>query len=165
VLEARDRLGGRIWTTTFAGGSAVDLGASWIHGVGPGITDAEDEQGEWKGQENPVYTLAKAHKIKTWRTWAEGEEGTKVDVFMPDGSRQLPPKFWKQVDAVEDFVDEEKTWKAKVHESFGDYLFRTLWQGQPNAGDAKVLQDFAMNYNYCLANGADPYEISAKYID
>jgi len=43
VLEARDRLGGRIWTTTFAGGSAVDIGASWIHGVGPGITDAEDE--------------------------------------------------------------------------------------------------------------------------
>lgn len=41
---------------------------------------------------------------------------------MPDGSRQLPPKFWKQVDAVEDFVDDEKTWKAKVSESFGDYL-------------------------------------------
>lgn len=61
VLEARDRLGGRIWSTSFAGGSAVELGASWIHGVGPGITDPEDEQGVWKGEENPVFTLAKAH--------------------------------------------------------------------------------------------------------
>lgn len=111
-----------------------------------------------------MYTLAKAHKIKTWRTWAEGEEGTTVDVFMPDGSKQLPPKFWKQVDAVEDFVDDEKTLKAKVSESFGDYLYKTLWKDQPNTEAAKVLQHFAMDYNFCLANGADPYEISAKYI-
>lgn len=32
VLEARDRIGGRIWTETIAG-QRVDLGASWIHGV------------------------------------------------------------------------------------------------------------------------------------
>ncbi len=32
VLEARDRIGGRIWTSNF-GGQPIDLGASWIHGV------------------------------------------------------------------------------------------------------------------------------------
>lgn len=32
VLEARDRIGGRIWTET-VGGQTFDLGASWIHGV------------------------------------------------------------------------------------------------------------------------------------
>ena len=32
VLEARDRIGGRIWTET-VGGQRLDLGASWIHGV------------------------------------------------------------------------------------------------------------------------------------
>lgn len=32
VLEARERIGGRIWTATI-GGLPVDLGASWIHGV------------------------------------------------------------------------------------------------------------------------------------
>jgi monoamine oxidase len=31
VLEARDRIGGRIWTDR-GSGSAVDLGASWLHG-------------------------------------------------------------------------------------------------------------------------------------
>ena len=33
VLEARDRIGGRIWTDSIGGGVPVDLGASWIHGV------------------------------------------------------------------------------------------------------------------------------------
>ncbi|WP_353809716.1 flavin monoamine oxidase family protein [Agromyces sp. SYSU T00194] len=32
VLEARDRVGGRVWTDR-TGGHATDLGASWIHGV------------------------------------------------------------------------------------------------------------------------------------
>ncbi len=31
VLEARDRLGGRIWTTEFVG-LPLDLGAAWVHG-------------------------------------------------------------------------------------------------------------------------------------
>jgi hypothetical protein len=33
VLEARDRLGGRIWTSDAWDGLPVDLGASWIHGT------------------------------------------------------------------------------------------------------------------------------------
>lgn len=33
VLEARDRIGGRIWTDRIGQGIPVDLGASWIHGV------------------------------------------------------------------------------------------------------------------------------------
>ncbi|MYA15559.1 MAG: FAD-dependent oxidoreductase [Gammaproteobacteria bacterium] len=33
VLEARDRIGGRIWTSKIGGTAPVDLGASWIHGI------------------------------------------------------------------------------------------------------------------------------------
>ncbi|MGB1236911.1 MAG: flavin monoamine oxidase family protein [Pseudomonadales bacterium] len=33
VLEARERIGGRVWTSHLWPSSAVDLGASWIHGV------------------------------------------------------------------------------------------------------------------------------------
>lgn len=33
VLEARDRIGGRIWTDRAWGDTAIDLGAFWIHGV------------------------------------------------------------------------------------------------------------------------------------
>ena len=36
VLEARSRVGGRINTDTM-GTTKVDMGASWIHGIGPGL--------------------------------------------------------------------------------------------------------------------------------
>ena len=38
VLEANNRIGGRIKTVAI-GDSTTDLGASWIHGIGPGAPD------------------------------------------------------------------------------------------------------------------------------
>jgi phytoene dehydrogenase-like protein len=52
VLEARDRIGGRIWTQEKFLGGPIDLGASWIHG----------------GSDNPLHHLAEAHDIKTVKT-------------------------------------------------------------------------------------------------
>jgi len=44
VLEARDRLGGRIWTSNKWPEIPLDLGATWIHGVkGNPITGLADE--------------------------------------------------------------------------------------------------------------------------
>ncbi len=44
ILEARDRIGGRIWTSTKWPDLPVDLGASWIHGVdGNPISALADE--------------------------------------------------------------------------------------------------------------------------
>ena len=38
MLEARNRTGGRIFTDVM-GSNKVDMGASWIHGIGPGLGD------------------------------------------------------------------------------------------------------------------------------
>lgn len=54
VLEARDRRGGRIWTSRAIGGIPLDLGASWIHG----------DQGP-DGEGSPIYELAQKHGIAT----------------------------------------------------------------------------------------------------
>ncbi len=44
VVEARDRVGGRVWTSHQWDDSPLDLGASWIHGVkGNPLTDLADE--------------------------------------------------------------------------------------------------------------------------
>jgi monoamine oxidase len=48
VLEARDRIGGRIWTDTSLG-FPLDLGASWIHGV----------------TNNPIFKIARDNTIET----------------------------------------------------------------------------------------------------
>lgn len=46
ILEARDRIGGRIWTENVGGTIPVDLGASWIHGVrGNPIADVARRSG------------------------------------------------------------------------------------------------------------------------
>ena len=51
VLEARERIGGRIWTS-HALGLPADLGASWIHGF----------------EDNPIARLARRHAITIVRT-------------------------------------------------------------------------------------------------
>ena len=60
VLEARDRIGGRIWTSTSWPDLPVDLGASWIHG----------------SDGNPVYDEANRLGLAT----------TVFDVGSPDGA-------------------------------------------------------------------------------
>ncbi len=46
VIEARDRIGGRIWTDTAWSDCPLDLGASWIHGVtGNPITELAAQSG------------------------------------------------------------------------------------------------------------------------
>ncbi len=46
VVEARPRIGGRVWTSDLGSGWPVDLGACWIHGAdGNPLTDLADELG------------------------------------------------------------------------------------------------------------------------
>ena len=55
ILEARDRVGGRIWTEPIKIDNStifLDLGASWIHGT----------------KYNPIYAIAKKHNITTHPT-------------------------------------------------------------------------------------------------
>ena len=61
VLEARNRTGGRINTETM-GSTKVDMGASWIHGIGPGLGDDP----KYLGKNNPIYTIAQDNKIATY---------------------------------------------------------------------------------------------------
>lgn len=52
VLEARDRIGGRTWTSSTWGDTPIDLGASWIHGA----------------QDNPLTDLAQKANAQTLAT-------------------------------------------------------------------------------------------------
>ncbi|MCU0482642.1 MAG: FAD-dependent oxidoreductase [Anaerolineae bacterium] len=49
VIEARDRIGGRVWTDTRLDNTPLDLGASWIHGI----------------EDNPVWALVREYGIQT----------------------------------------------------------------------------------------------------
>jgi phytoene dehydrogenase-like protein len=69
ILEANGRVGGRV-NTEKMGEHYVDMGASWIHGLGPGC--GEDE--EWRSKLNPIYTIALDNGIETVKTWDDEEE-------------------------------------------------------------------------------------------
>jgi len=67
VLEARSRVGGRIWTSRKWEDAPLDLGASWIHGVSG----------------NPIAKLAKENRIKTVETdyenhWIYDADGNEL---------------------------------------------------------------------------------------
>jgi phytoene dehydrogenase-like protein len=79
ILEARNRTGGRIHTekALIEGTEFIaDLGASWIHGLGPGANDSE----KWIGQLNPIYIIAKDHEVETAACW-NGDRNEKHQIL------------------------------------------------------------------------------------
>src|SRR4029078_2938213 len=55
VLEARDRIGGRIWTQPLSDGSPVDRGGAWL---GP--------------DHDPTFTRAREVDVSSYKTWVHG---------------------------------------------------------------------------------------------
>lgn len=80
VLEARDRIGGRIWTASIGDGAPVDLGASWIHGIAG----------------NPIATIASENDIDLIHT-DYGNETVHVhgDTVGPPKPGRVLNGFWK----------------------------------------------------------------------
>ena len=55
VLEARDRIGGRIWTQPLSDGSPVDRGGAWI-----------------APKHDAIFALAREVGVSTYKTWVKG---------------------------------------------------------------------------------------------
>lgn len=55
VLEARDRVGGRIWTQQLSDGSAIDRGGAWL-----------------APRHNAILALARSMGVSTYKTWVKG---------------------------------------------------------------------------------------------
>ena len=55
VLEARDRVGGRIWTDHLSDGSPIDRGGAWL-----------------APQHEAVFRLAGEVGVSTYKTWVKG---------------------------------------------------------------------------------------------
>lgn len=92
VLEARDRVGGRVWTER-SDGVVTDLGASWIHG----ITDS------------PVAAAAEAFGMRTVEFTVGGyqSDSRPIAYYGPDGVRLSDA-------AVQSFVDDIRALDAAL---------------------------------------------------
>ena len=94
VLEARARLGGRIWTERSWGDVAVDLGASWIHGI----------------RGNPLAVLVRRWQIPTCATDYEG----MTHFYAADGTRLAPREYARLHSRFEQLLDEMEERRAAL---------------------------------------------------
>jgi CubicO group peptidase (beta-lactamase class C family)/monoamine oxidase len=135
ILEAQDRIGGRVWTDTLGESIAVDLGASWIHGeLGNPLTELADEHGVIRAKtdyENDV---------------TYNESGIEIEIN-EDIWDDFQDATWDAPDAAlseiyEDFIEEnELDEEEKVYLSF---LINT-----------SIENEFAADFTQLSANSLD----------
>lgn len=93
VLEARNRIGGRVVTENFQG-YGLDMGASWIHGI----------------ENNPIYDLAKAHQLKTIQThYADTTPYSQFDSYLlydSNGKIVSEKDMQENIKLAEEFSDQ-----------------------------------------------------------
>lgn len=90
ILEARDRVGGRIWTDRSLNQIPLDLGASWIHGV----------------NENPLSQLVKDFKLRTLPTnFNSGtryqRNGNELNADREEEAEDLFERLLKQIETIQ----------------------------------------------------------------
>jgi monoamine oxidase len=164
VSEGRDRLGGRIYSEKMPNSEiTVDLGASWIHGIGKGV--GFDKQGRWRNQWNPVYKVALQNQIETARTWKQDADDAKEKTFMKDGSDKVNKKLWTMLKTVYEWVDNEKNNQCEPNKDLKEVIINKVLRQQITCNEDIEIAEYVMRYLYCMSYGAETSKISAKYLE
>ncbi len=139
IIEARNRIGGRMWTDTSLG-VPLDLGASWIHGV--------------KG--NPIAELAKQFGITT--VASDYDNGVVYDF---DGHQMSDSEYNEMEDLFESIYAEVE----KMQEDTDDDMplqqafDQVIADKNLSAEELRRLQ-FVIEGNFALEVGANPEHLS-----
>ncbi|MFD8705467.1 flavin monoamine oxidase family protein [Kitasatospora sp. NPDC059648] len=144
VLEARDRIGGRVWTSRQWSGTPLDLGASWIHGI----------------DGNPVTDLAKQAGAKTVVTDPASSTDYATDGQEIAGPQAQSLQRWQQdtAKALSSFQsddNQDEAVRAVVQNALG-------WSSLSDSD--KALISYALNdYEHEYAGSVD--QMSGLYFD
>ncbi|UTA67611.1 flavin monoamine oxidase family protein [Emticicia sp. 21SJ11W-3] len=149
LLEARDRVGGRVHTQYFEDGSYVDLGAAW---VGP--------------TQDKIYALAKEFGVQTFPTFDEGKStlyfNNKLKYYkgiippLPIGALLSLDMAIKRMNKLSKTVDLQNPWNTP-NAAYYDSLTLAAWMDkQMSFKTAKVMFKLAAEAIWA----ADPNEIS-----
>ncbi len=144
VIEARDRVGGRIHTSHSWGDVPIDLGASWIHGT--------------KG--NPITDLARRANVRTVSTSYDSSE---LHI-----SRQLRAAGLRRPDTVrwEDLVDEAVRLAQKPGRDLAmDEAIRLALDGQQLSAIERADMAFYLHSAYESEWGLTAGQLSARTAD
>lgn len=143
VVEARARLGGRMWTDHSLG-SPVDMGACWIHG----------QRG------NPIMALAKAQGLETLSC-----DHDDVLAF-GSGGRMLTPGRMQQINqGYRDVLElvEDEAMLEPAGRSYGELLREVIQSERLSDWDREAF-DWILS-SQIVTTGALMDEQSARYVD
>lgn len=149
VLEARPRIGGRLWTSQQWPDLPVDMGASWIHGI----------------EGNPITALADAAGATRLTTYyeksgfyAKGEvtaaQEAELAVLRKQVKQTIAAFQRQQEDAEERGKDRDLSVRQVIEQAFGPL---------PAAKQRQL--DFALSAEYEQEYGADSELLSARWFD
>ncbi|XP_039144115.1 probable polyamine oxidase 5 [Dioscorea cayenensis subsp. rotundata] len=158
IVDANHRIGGRIFTSEFAG-DRVEMGATWIHGIGG----------------SPVYDIAcKIHALDDPKPWERMDGYPDDAVTVGEGGVVLDPAMVSSISTLyRTLMDTAKDGglPASAGPSVGSFLRRGLqaYRGS-NRGDvaAEAVEDavFAMNENtertYTSADDLEKLNLAAE---
>lgn len=149
VLEARDRVGGRVHTQRFGDGSYVDLGGAW---VGP--------------TQDRIYALAREFGVETFRTF---DEGRSTQYFrgqvrrykglippLPIGALLSLDLAIRRLNRMAKLVDLTQPWKTPNARQLDSMTLATWMAGQMRFGVARQFFRIAAEAIWA----ADPAQIS-----
>lgn len=144
VLEGRDRLGGRIWTSREWADAPIDLGASWIHGT----------------EGNPLTALAEESQARTVATSYDSGE-----IYDSNG-RLFTTKQEQQLDQL---LEEVEDAIAEAQDADGDEGVETAvkaaldWQNRSREEQKQI--DFLLNSTLEQEYGGSTEELSTYWYD
>ena len=147
VLEAQDKVGGRVLTQEF-NGLKVDAGASWIHGIGPGLEKSDGAKfADYIGKLNPIYEIAKKFNIPTIASWSDRGETTNINGWFSGG---LIDESKFNIDDLEHRLEDfqkEKFDSMDENTTLAIMLDTFQWQ-QPMTAQHTAILNMVVNSNW-----------------
>ncbi|RDW62679.1 flavin containing amine oxidoreductase [Coleophoma crateriformis] len=119
ILEARDRIGGRLCQKTLPSGQIVDLGANWIHGT----------------DNNPILELAQLTNTET-HSWPANSNLFADDgkLIAQDNANILGDQMWEIILDAFKFADKH-TAEIDINESLYDFFCQKATELYPGSGE------------------------------
>ena len=141
VLEARNRIGGRVWTNRAWPDMPLDMGASWIHGV----------------DGNPIAEIATDNDIATAETdyenvWLYTSDGRLLEDAEHDAAEKLAETFYAE--ALEE-ADDRYDADVSIQQALNDKLAQ-----EPLSASQKRMLDYFVNATIEHEFAADVADIS-----
>ncbi len=149
VVEARQRIGGRVWTDLFGPDVSVDLGAQWIHGI----------------TGNPLAEIAKSNALPIFMTDYDSRK-----VFSGDGAEWSEDQI-KTAEQLFKRVNGSVNQLRKVYrdQHLPDLPLEKVWSSVATSSVSNATQreilDFEANYEIEHEYAADLNQLSFYHYD